>query len=73
MTASTSPLTGVDRLADRTGLSSDAVAILVIVAGILVIAFPQLLRFTVGILLIGLGVYWLVERQRGRQALPPAP
>lgn len=58
----------VDRLAGRTGLSGDAVAILMIVAGVLVIAFPALIGIVVGVTLIVLGCLWLVTRARERQA-----
>lgn len=58
----------VDRVAGRTGLSGDAVAILMIVAGVLVIAFPALLSIIIGVVLIVLGCLWLVTRMRERQA-----
>ena len=62
----------VDRIAGRTGLSGDAVAVLMIVAGVLVIVFPKLLNYVVGIVLIVLGVLWLLTRMRDRQAAGPA-
>ena len=64
----------VDRIAGRTGLSGDAVAILMILAGILVIVFPRILVFTVGGVLIALGILFLVSRRRdGAAPPPPAP
>lgn len=42
------------------GMPTQAVAILMIIFGILVIILPQLLPWLVGILLIVLGVLWLV-------------
>jgi hypothetical protein len=60
----------VDRIAGRTGLSGDAVAILMILAGLLVIVFPAILRFTVGGVLIALGIVFFISR-RNQRALPP--
>lgn len=50
----------VDRVAGRFGIPSQAVAILMIVFGVLIIVLPQLLPWLIGILLIVLGVLWLV-------------
>ena len=61
----------VERIAHRIGLSADAVAILMILAGVLVILFPAILRWTVGGVLIALGILFLVGRQRAPRALPP--
>lgn len=72
MTAGTSPAAHVDRIAGTVGLSGDAVAILMILAGILVIVFPALLSVTVGVLLIILGAFWLIQRAQERRA-PPTP
>ena len=71
MTTSPSPTAHVDRLAGRIGMSGDAVAILMILAGILVIVFPDLLAITVGILLIVLGAWWLFQRSQERRASQP--
>lgn len=69
-TSMTSTPASIDRISGRTGLSGDAVAILMILAGVLVIVFPAILRFTVGGVLIALGVLFFVSRH-GRRALPP--
>jgi uncharacterized membrane protein HdeD (DUF308 family) len=66
----------VDMVADRTGLTRDAVAILFIVAGALVILFPNFIQFVLGILLIIVGVVWLVnsaQERRARHHPPPPP
>lgn len=67
----------VDAVAARTGLTRDAVAIIFIVAGVIVIFWEFLLRFVIGILLIVVGVAFLVnahrERQAARGAPPPPP
>lgn len=57
---------GIDTVAGRTGLSHDAVAILFIVAGVLIIVFPDLVASILGIVLIVVGVLWLVQSRRGR-------
>lgn len=62
----------VDSLASRTGLTSDAVAILAIVAGVLILIFPAIIAYVIGILLIVVGVVFLVDRHRSRSAAPPA-
>lgn len=60
------------------GLPTQALAILMIVFGILIIVLPQLLPWLVGILLIVLGVSWLAGASGGgdlfarrRAAQPP--
>lgn len=68
----TNPLS-VDRISSRTGLSGDAVAVLMIVAGIIVIVWPEILSLVLGIVLIVLGVLWLYSRFRDRQAASTAP
>lgn len=66
------PLTrSVDAVAGRTGLTRDAVAILFVVAGVLVLVFDSLLRVIVGSLLIVVGVVWLVSSWRERQGTRP--
>lgn len=59
--------TQVDRLATRTGLPPELVAILLIVAGVLVLVMPEIIAYIVGILLIVLGVWWLVASFQARQ------
>ena len=59
----------VETVAGRTGLTADAVAILFILAGILIIVFPRILQYVLGILLIVAGFLWLVQ---SRQTRPPA-
>ena len=61
----------VDNIATRTGMTGDAVAIVAIVAGVLILVFPSILQFVLGILLIVVGVVFLVERRRART--PPTP
>ncbi|HUR68029.1 MAG TPA: hypothetical protein VM370_02200 [Candidatus Thermoplasmatota archaeon] len=63
----------VDAVAARTGLTRDAVAILFIVAGIVVLIWDAALQIVLGILLIVLGVVWLVTSWRERQGHPPTP
>lgn len=64
----------VDAVAGHTGLTRDAVAILFIVAGVLVIFFENLLRFVLGVLLIVTGIVWLVNaRKAPPRAAPPPP
>lgn len=66
----------VDAVAGRTGLTRDAVAILFIVAGVLVIFFEPLLRIVLGVLLIVVGIVWLVNSRQQRApaaTAPPAP
>lgn len=70
------PLTrSVDAVAGRTGLTRDAVAILFIAAGALILIFPRIIETVLGVLLIVVGVVWLVtawrERQRTTQTRPP--
>ena len=68
------PLTrSVDAVAGRTGLTRDAVAILFIVAGVLVLFFEWLLQAVLGITLIVVGVVWLVSSWKERQAARPPP
>jgi multisubunit Na+/H+ antiporter MnhG subunit len=59
------------------GLPTQAVAVLMIVFGILVIVLPALLSWLVGILLIILGVLWLVgsagSLNLGRASGPSEP
>lgn len=57
----------VDAVAARTGLTRDAVAIIFVVAGILVLVWEDILQFVLGILLIVVGVVWLVTSWRARQ------
>lgn len=64
---------GIDSVAGRTGLGRDAVAILAIVAGIIVLVFPRILEIVIGILLIVVGVVWLVNSYQDRQARGAAP
>lgn len=66
----------VDRLAQRAGLPPELVAILLVVAGVLVILFPRLISWFVGLVFIVLGVWWLVSLYQQRQrplAPPPGP
>lgn len=68
------PLTrSVDAVAGRTGLTRDAVAILFIVVGIVILIWPDILQVALGILLIVVGVVWLVSSWRERQAVRPPP
>lgn len=62
----------VDMVAARTGLGRDAVAILFVVAGIVVLVWENLLQIILGVLLIVVGVVWLVTSWRERQARPPS-
>ena len=72
--ATADPLTrSVDVVAGRTGLTRDAVAILFIIAGALVLIFPWLLQTILGILLIVVGVVWLVTSWKERQAARSPP
>lgn len=61
---------GVEAVARRTGLTADAVAILAIVAGVLVIIFPDFIQFVLGIALIVAGVLWLIQSRQARTAGP---
>lgn len=63
----------VDAVAGHTGLTRDAVAILFIVAGALVIFFESLLRFVLGVLLIVTGIVWLVNARKRPPAAAPPP
>ena len=65
----------VDSVATRTGLTRDAVAILFIVAGIIILIWPEIISVALGVLLIVVGVVWLVTSMRERQAAsrPPSP
>ena len=62
----------VDSVAGRFGIPAQAVAILMIVFGLLVIVLPQLLHWLVGILLITLGIVWLVGSSGAGMRLGPA-
>ena len=55
----------VDSVAGRFGIPAQAVAILMIVFGLLIIVLPHLLPWLVGILLIVLGIVWLVGTSGG--------
>lgn len=57
----------VDAVAGRTGLTRDAVAILFIVAGIVILVWKDFLQVILGVLLIVVGVVWLVTSWRERQ------
>lgn len=61
----------VDAVAAKTGLTRDAVAILFILAGIIVLVWKDLLQIILGVLLIVVGVVWLVTSWRDRQARTP--
>lgn len=61
----------VDAVAGRTGLTRDAVAILFIVAGIVIIIWPDIIQYILGIVLIVVGVVWLVSSWQQRQAARP--
>ena len=50
----------VDSVAGRFGIPAQALAILMIVFGILIIVLPQLLHWLIGIFLITVGIVWLV-------------
>lgn len=66
------PLTQpVDAVAGRTGLTRDAVAILFIVAGIIVLLWPDIVQYVLGIVLIVVGVVWLVQSWQARQPKTP--
>ncbi|HVM44960.1 MAG TPA: hypothetical protein VM582_03400 [Candidatus Thermoplasmatota archaeon] len=68
------PLTrSVDAVAGRTGLTRDAVAILFIVAGVIILIWPAIIPIALGLLLIVVGVVWLVTSYRERQATRPPP
>lgn len=55
----------VNSMAGRFGVPPQAVAILMIVFGVLIILLPHLLPWLVGILLIVMGVLWLVGSTGG--------
>jgi uncharacterized membrane protein HdeD (DUF308 family) len=59
----------VEAVSSRTGLTTDAVAILFVVAGIIVLVWEQAIRFVLGIVLIVTGVLWLIQAWQARQ--PP--
>lgn len=66
--ASGDPLTrSVDAVAGRTGLTRDAVAILFVVVGIIILIWRDILQIALGVLLIVVGVVWLVSNWRERQ------
>ena len=64
---------GVSSLARRIGLSSDAVAVLMVVAGILVLVFESLLRVILGAVLIAVGVTFLYQSSLARKAAAESP
>lgn len=61
----------VDAIAARTGLTRDAVAIVMIVAGIIILIEPAIVAIVLGILLIIVGIVWLFTSYQQRQARPP--
>lgn len=63
----------VDSVAGRTGLTRDAVAILFILAGVLILIFEDVIRIVLGLLLIVVGVVWLVNAWQERNREPPRP
>ena len=63
----------VEAVSTKTGLTTDAVAILFIIAGILVLVLPFLIQWILGILLIVAGVLFLVQSRQARTASPPGP
>lgn len=67
-----SPHSYVDRFAGRSGVSAEIVAVLMIVIGILVIVFPKLIAWFIGLLLIAAGVLWLITTFQARRSLAPA-
>lgn len=62
----------VDTVAGRFGVPAQAVAILMIVFGLLIIVLPHLLPWLVGILLIVLGIVWLVGSSGSGFRMGPA-
>lgn len=64
----------VDRVFTRLGISGMAAAILMILAGILLLVFPELVAYVLGLYLIIVGLLQLMAHldQRPREA-PPAP
>lgn len=68
-----SPQNYAERIAGRSGVPVEIVAVLMIVIGILVIVFPELIAWFVGLLLIIGGVLWLVIAFQARRTSPPAP
>ncbi len=64
----------IDRYAQRAGVPPELAALLLVAVGILVIVFPALIAWFVGLLLIVLGVWWLLVVFQARQhAAPRAP
>lgn len=61
---------GVDRVAGRFGVPAQALAVIMILAGILIIAFPKLLQWILGLFLILMGVLWLIDSFQRRDGLP---
>lgn len=67
------PLTrSVDAVAGRTGLTRDAVAILFIVVGIIILIWPEIISLALGVLLVVVGIVWLVGSWRDRQGTRPS-
>lgn len=63
----------IDRYAQRAGLPPELAAIVLVVVGILVLVFPALISWFVGLLLIVLGAWWLIALFQARQAAAPPP
>jgi uncharacterized membrane protein HdeD (DUF308 family) len=73
-----SVITGeVDRVFQRVGITGEAAAILMIVFGILILVFPNLLQWLIGLYLIIVGLLQLMghmdQRSRAKAAPPPPP
>lgn len=61
----------IDAVAAKTGLTRDAVAIIMIVAGVIILIEPAIVAVVLGILLIVVGIVWLVTSYQERKARPP--
>lgn len=62
----------VDSVAGRFGVPAQAVAVLMIVFGLLIIVLPQLLHWLVGIFLITVGIVWLISASGSGWRMGPA-
>lgn len=57
----------------RSGVPIEVLAVLLIVMGVLVIVFPHMIAWLLGLTLIGIGVLWLMSSWGSRRSYAEPP